>query len=105
MYYWARASSMGDASLPFAFKEMGATVAVAQELVGEKVWRAFFKDTVIGDGDVCPMQLRQIMFLQLMTLDADLRAKVNAGQEAVAVKHLEDAEPRLKRLRTMLNPP
>ena len=105
MYYWARASSMGDAQFPFAFKEMGATVAVAQELVGNKVWKAFFKDSTVTDGDVCPMQLRQIMFLQLMTLDADLREKGNAGQEAVAVKHLEDAEPRLKRLRTMLNPP
>ena len=103
MYYWARASAMGDAHLPFSFADMSATVAVAQELVGEVVWKAFFKDADIEDGDVCPMQLRQIMFLQLMILDEDLRKKVNAGQEAVAVKLLEAAEPRLKRLRTMLD--
>ena len=103
MYYWARASAMGDQALPFSFAEMGATVEVALELVGKAVWKAFFSECVIVDKDVCPMQLRQIMFLQLMILDADLREKVNADQEAVALKHLEDAEPRLKRLRTMLN--
>ena len=102
MYYWARASAMGDQALPFSFAEMGATVVVARELVGETGWKAFFSDCKVGDTDVCPMQLRQIMFLQLMTLDASLREKVNADQEAVALKHLEDAEPRLKRLRVML---
>ena len=105
MYYWARASSMGDAQLPYAFQDMGATVAVAQELVGEKVWKTFFKDNVLVDGDVCPMQLRQIIFMQLMILDADLREKVNADQEAVAEQHLRDAGPRLKRLRTILDGP
>ena len=103
MYYWARASAMGDAHLPYTFTDMSATVKVAQELVGEAVWKTFFKDSAITDGDVCPMQLRQVMFLQLMILDQDLRKKVNAGQEAIADKLLEDAEPRLKKLRTMLN--
>ena len=93
---------MGDAHLPFSFTDMSATVGVAQELVGKGIWKAFFQDTAVTDADVCPMQLRQIMFLQLMILDEDLRKKVNAGQEAIADKLLEDAEPRLKRLRTML---
>ena len=104
MHYWARASAMGDAHLPFAFAQMGATVAVSRELVGEKVWMAFFKDATLEDKDVCPMQLRQIIFMQLMVLDGDLRGKKYAAQEAVALKHLEDAEPRLKRLRTLANP-
>ena len=73
MHYWARASAMGDAHLPFSFAEMGATVAVAQDLVGVVIWAAFFADRKMGDKDVCPMQLRQIMFMQLMVLDADLR--------------------------------
>ena len=82
---------------------MGATVAVARDLVGEVVWKAFFADAKIADVDVCPMQLRQVMFLQLMTLDASLREQKHEAQEEVAQKHLDEAEPRLKRLRTMLN--
>ena len=93
---------MGDAQLPFSFAEMCATVEVAKDLVGDVIWTAFFADRKMEDKDVCPMQLRQIMFMQLMILDADLREKKHAGQEAVALKHLGDAEPRLKRLRTLL---
>ena len=64
MYYWAKASAIGDAHLPFCFKEMGATAQIARDLAGEKVWAAFFGDDKEGifDTAVCPMQLRKIVF-------------------------------------------
>ena len=103
MYYWYNAGSMGDMNLPFSFAEMGATAAVARELVGDVVWKAFFYQAKVADADVCPMQLRQVVFLQLLTLEASLKEQEHAAQEEVAQKHLEEAGPRLKRLRTMLN--
>ena len=41
MWHWARASALGDANLPFSFKDMGANAGVAHDLVGAKAWKAF----------------------------------------------------------------
>ena len=103
MYFWAKASSMGESFLPFSFLEMGATVEVAILLVGKKVWKEMFKGHAITQDMVCPMQLRQIMFFQLMAYDSVLRAdKSLAEQEAKAQQAWEIAEPRLKKLRMTL---
>ena len=103
MYYWAKASSMGDSFLPFSFTELGSTADVALLLVGKTVWQAMFKGAVITSEDICPMQLRQIMFFQLMAFDTILKAdQALAAQEAEAQKAWDTAEPRLKRLRMSL---
>ena len=102
MYYWARASALGDSFLPYTFKEMGATAEVALSLVGEKAWKAMFKEDAdaITDIMICPMQMRQIMFFQFMAYDGALRADKNLqDQEVEAQKALEEAGPRLKRMR------
>ena len=93
---------MGDSFLPFTFTEMGATAKVALSLVGEKAWKAMFKEDAdaITDSMICPMQMRQIMFFQLMAYDGALRAGKNLqDQEVEAQKALEEAGPRLKRMR------
>ena len=103
MYHWAKASAMGDTMLPYSFAEMGATIEVAIMLVGEKAWKSMFGNNTIMDHMVCPMQMRQCMFFQLMAYDGALRAdKQTAEQEAVALKAIACAEPRLKRLRAAL---
>ena len=109
MHYWAKATAIGDAHLPFAFSEMGATATVARLLAGEKVWTAFFAATEIQDNVVCPMQLRRIIFLQLMTYSDTLSYRKQANealekQEEEAKQSLEEAEPRLKKLRTLIRP-
>ena len=102
MFCWARASALGDSHLPFAFAEMGATAVVAKCLVGEAVWDAFFKAATVTDATICPMQLRQIVFLQLMTYEKALKVKKQAKEEEEATRILEESEPRLKRLRTLV---
>ena len=102
MFCWARASALGESHLPFAFSEMGATAVVAKCLTGDVVWDAFFKGAAVTDGTICPMQLRQIVFRQLMQYESSLKIKKQAEQEREATRILEDAEPRLKRLRTLV---
>ena len=84
MYQWAKASSMGDAHLPFSFSETGATIQAAQGLVGIVVWKAFFSDAILTAQDVCPMQLRQVMFWQLMAhAKIPKDSQVDEAQEAL----------------------
>ena len=107
MYYWAKASAMGDNHLPYTFREMGATAEVALLLVGQVAWDAMFMKGSKGitSDDICPMQMRQVVFFQLMAYDGALREdKKLQDQEAEALKTLEEAEPRLKRLRLALRP-
>ena len=104
MFCWMRASALGESHLPFAFSEMGATAAIAQCLAGEVTWNAFFKGAAVTDATICPMQLRQIIFLQLATYENSLQIKKQVEQETEARRVLEDAEPRLKRLRTLIRP-
>ena len=54
---------------------MGATIEVAYDLAGPKVWKALFGEDKLTEQDICPMQLRQVIFMQLMTHDASLREK------------------------------
>ena len=103
MYLWARASALGDAHVPFTFAEMGATTKVAADLVGKKVWDAFFGFTTpINDQSVCPMRLRQVMFLQLMTYDAALKAKVHATKHAEVAASLEQSQLRLSTMKSLV---
>ena len=103
MYHWARASVMGDTMLPYTFFDMGATVEVAIMLVGEKAWKSMFKGETMAASMVCPMQMRQLMFAQLMAYDGALRAEPQTEkQEEVALKSLAGAEPRLKKLKAAL---
>ena len=65
MHHWSRASALGDSYFPFSFKDMGATVGVAFDLVGRKVWQEFHKERTIVDTDVCPFQIHFLIFQQL----------------------------------------
>ena len=85
-----------------SFSEMGATAQIAKCLTGEAIWDAFFKGVAVTDATICPMQLRQIIFLQLTTYEKSLKIKKQAEQEEEAQRVLEVAEPRLKRLRTLV---
>ena len=102
MYVWAKASTFGDSHLPFVFSEMGATVEVSYDLVGSKVWKAFFGDRKIVSTDVCPMQLRQVIFMQLMSYNELLKKQKTAEQESAVQKELEVAQPRLGKLKALL---
>ena len=101
MYAWARASTLGDAYLPFSFAQMGATIELAQSLSGVKVWKAFFKGRAAKATDVCPMQLRQIIFIQLMSHDASLK-KITVEQDAQVQKDLAENQPALKKMKVLL---
>ena len=101
MFAWARASTLGDAYLPFSFAQMGATIDMAQSLSGVKVWKAFFKGRAAKATDVCPMQLRQIIFVQLMSHDASMK-KITAEQHAQVQKDLEESQPALKKMKVLL---
>ena len=102
MYVWAKASTFGDSHLPFVFSEMGATVEVSYDLVGSKVWKAFFGDKKIVSTDVCPMQLRQVIFIQLMNYNELLKKAKTAVQESTVQKELDVAQPRLGKLKALL---
>ena len=104
MYLWARASALGDLHVPFTFAEMGATTKVAADLVGKTVWEAFFvgSKTPISNASVCPMMLRQVMFLQLMTYDAALKAKKHATKHAEVAETLEKAQFRVKTMKALV---
>ena len=101
MYLWARASALGDAHLPFSFFEMGATVQVAHDLVGAKVWEAFFGKQEVDVHDVCPMRLRQVVFMQLMAYDACLKGKRQASLEAEMQEALESAQERHEKTKAL----
>ena len=102
MFYWARASVLGDAHLPFSFAEMGATTQVAKYLAGDVIWKAFFGTTEVNSQDICPMQLRQVLFMQLMAHDAQLRSKKGADEEKEAQKAFEATVPRLNKMKKVL---
>ena len=102
MYHWARASTNGDAYLPFNFTEMGATTEMARDLVGPDIWSAFFQKQKVLESDVCPMQLRQLVFLQLMEYDTTLRDAKCAEQEKEAQRQWTTAGTRLKALKVLV---
>ena len=103
MYHWARASVLGDAHLPFSFAEMGITIQVGKYLAGKTIWEQFFGDCAISTQDVCPMQLRQVVFMQLMAHDAQLRSdKKSADAEKAATKSFEATVPRLQTMKKTL---
>lgn len=109
MFYWANSSSMGDAHLPFTLKDMQCTVDVACSLVGETVWGQFFGSAAVTVQAVVPMQLRQILFRQLMRYEAQLKGtehcfvEHHAATEQVAQAALDDAAPRLAKLKLLVN--
>ena len=88
MHHWCQASTLGDTAVPFTFKEMGSSARVAYDLVGKPVWDDFFgseegktlyrdaeqEQFVIKSHHVCPMQLRQLMFRQLIHYAAALES-------------------------------
>ena len=90
MYHWAMASSMGDSRFPFRFREMGATVEAAFDLVGRTVWEQFFGKVVITAEEICPMQLRQLVFRQLMYFSTLLSAKKHNAMQEEEEKRLAD---------------
>ena len=104
MYNWARASVLGDAHLPFSFAEMGATIQVAKYLAGDVIWKSFFVQSAdsISSQDVCPMQLRQVIFMQLMAHDAQLRSSKEADQVKEAQKSFDATVPRLQQMKKTL---
>ena len=103
MLYWQQSSSMGDAQLPFTFTEMGTSTEIAFDLVGRTVWEKFFGKDDIEDSNVCPMQLRVVMFQQLSTYDNALSIKKkNAAEEAAAKEIWESAGLRLRKERSKL---
>ena len=105
MHYWAQKSVFMEACLPYTFGDMGATVPVAISLVGLKVWRAYFGDNVCTPDEVCPLQLRGLIFRQLAEYDRILRGskhcfiKEHADQEMTAQRAVEAAAPRLEKMK------
>ena len=104
MWCWMRASALGDAQLPFSFAEMGATIQVAKQLVGQKVWEMFFDAAKLSSSEICPMQLRQLVFMQLTAYDASLRDQISAQAEKEAQHQWDEAGPRLAELKTLARP-
>ena len=108
MFYWANSSSMGDAHLPFTLEDMQCTVEVARSLVGNTVWGQFFGAATVTVKAVVPMQLRQILFRQLMRYEAQLKGtehcfvEHHAATEQVAQAALDDAGPRLAKLKALV---
>ena len=88
--------------MPFTFAEMGTSSEIAFELVGRKVWEKFFGKDEIHDSNVCPMQLRVVMFQQLSTYDNALIMKKNAAEETAAKEVWETAGLRLRKERAKL---
>ena len=84
---------------------MGATIEVAYDLAGPKVWKALFGEDKLTEQEICPMQLRQVIFMQLTTHDASLRKKKTASQEAAVWKELEETQPRLKKMKSLVYQP
>ena len=82
MHAWMSASAAGDQMIPYAFCDMCSSVELAMGLVGAKVWTAFFGETVVTDLDVCPYQLRVLVFQQLTTLSKQLAASEQVTAEA-----------------------
>ena len=109
MFYWARASTCGEANLPFTLAEMGATPDVACSLVGRDIWDLFFgKDGGNAKDTILPMQLRFLVFQQLMRYEAKLCGSEHCfmaehkAQEQKAVDALKAACPRLLEQRDQL---
>ena len=96
MYHWARASYLGDQYLPFTWAQMGATPEMSFDLVGAKIWAAFFGESKVLPTDVCPMILRQLVFRQLMQFAEVCKAAAKSKDlEAAAKKLLGDASAEL----------
>ena len=109
MFYWARASTCGEANLPFTLVQMGATPDVACSLVGRDIWDLFFgKDGGNAKDTILPMQLRYLVFQQLMRYEAKLAGTDSCfiaehqSQEQKAVDALKAACPRLLEQRDQL---
>ena len=76
------ASAAGDQMVPYSFHGMCSSVTLAKALVGTKVWAAYFAEDIVTDMDVCPYQLRVLMFTQLKTLSDQLAASEKVATEA-----------------------
>ena len=102
MYHWAMPRSMGDARLPFTFAQMGATAEAAFDLVGRTVWEQFFGTVQITDEEICPLQLRQLVFRQLMAFSAVIGHAKHEALRAEEQQRLDDHAARLLKLREKL---
>jgi hypothetical protein len=96
MHHWAQASFMGETAVPFSFLQMGATTEVCCTFVGQKVRNKVFaaevaKGLVIADSTICPLQLRQVIFMQLQFYHTTLVDKQYKKQEKVATDLLAKA--------------
>jgi hypothetical protein len=96
MHHWAQASFMGETAVPFSFQQMGATTDVCFSLVGKKVWDKVFaaevaQGLVIADTAICPLQLRQVIFMQLQFYHTTLVDKQYKKQEKIATDLLAKA--------------
>ena len=63
---------------------MSSSVEIALSLVGAKVWDAFFPQAAVTDMDVCPYQLRILIFTQLKLMADQLKVTDQLAAEAKA---------------------
>ena len=108
MYHWAQASAIGEAFLPFSLADMMSNVEIATSLVGLPIWQRFYGTAEVKDSEVIPMQLRMLIFQQLVAYESKLRSGEHCfsshhmKEQASAQAALEAASPKLAKLRSLL---
>ena len=82
---------------------MGATVEAAHALVGQTIWVQFFGTAVITVDEICPMQLRQLVFRQLMWFSTLLGNAKHEALQAQEQQRLDDHCYKFAKLRKQLD--
>ena len=99
---WCGINAIGTADIVVTFADLGADVACAKELVGEKVWHRFFGEADVGASHVCPAQL-VFCLAHVLKKQAESFAKDAAAQQAhddarARIKSIGDAQAKRRRI-------
>ena len=108
MYHWSQGSAIGEAYLPFRLADMMTDVEIATSLVGLPLWQRFFGTEPVAATAVVPMQLRMLIFQQLVVYEGKVRGTKHCfqahhhGEMAAAQAALDAASPQLAKMKGLL---